>query len=88
MPDADPNLMTIFAEALERTDPAARAAYLDAPVGTMPRSASGSRRCSPPTRGRAVPGARLLPHVRNHRTRNRGRLPASMFQKRARHRNW
>jgi len=30
MPDADLNLMTIFAEALERTDPAARAAYLDA----------------------------------------------------------
>jgi hypothetical protein len=30
MPDAAPNLMTIFAEALERTDPAARAAYLDA----------------------------------------------------------
>ena len=29
MPDANPNLMTIFAEALERTDPAARAAYLD-----------------------------------------------------------
>ena len=29
MPDADPDLMTIFAEALERTDPAARAAYLD-----------------------------------------------------------
>ena len=29
MPDNDPNLMTIFAEALERTDPAARAAYLD-----------------------------------------------------------
>ncbi len=29
MPDADPALMTIFAEALERTDPAARAAYLD-----------------------------------------------------------
>jgi hypothetical protein len=30
MPDANPNLMTIFAEALERTDPAARAVYLDA----------------------------------------------------------
>ena len=29
MPDANLNLMTIFAEALERTDPAARAAYLD-----------------------------------------------------------
>ena len=29
MPDADPGLMTLFAEALERTDPAARAAYLD-----------------------------------------------------------
>ena len=29
MPDADRKLMTIFAEALERTDPAARAAYLD-----------------------------------------------------------
>ena len=33
MPDADPNLMTIFAEALERTDPAARAAYLDVACG-------------------------------------------------------
>ena len=30
MPDAPPNLMTVFAEALERTDPVARAAYLDA----------------------------------------------------------
>src|SRR5262249_60593421 len=30
MPDAEPELMTIFAEALERADPAARAAYLDA----------------------------------------------------------
>ena len=30
MPDANPNLMTIFAEALERTDPAARGAYLEA----------------------------------------------------------
>ena len=30
MPDANPSLMTIFAEALERTDPAARSAYLDA----------------------------------------------------------
>src|SRR6516162_10210820 len=30
MPDNDPKLMTVFAEALERTDPAARAAYLDA----------------------------------------------------------
>ena len=29
MPDAAPNLMTVFAEALERTDQAARAAYLD-----------------------------------------------------------
>jgi eukaryotic-like serine/threonine-protein kinase len=29
MPDATANLMTVFAEALERTDPAARAAYLD-----------------------------------------------------------
>ena len=29
MPDNDPKLMTVFAEALERTDPAERAAYLD-----------------------------------------------------------
>jgi hypothetical protein len=29
MPDNDANLMTIFAEALERTDPSARSAYLD-----------------------------------------------------------
>src|SRR5580704_3964199 len=29
MSDADPGLMTLFAEALERTDPADRAAYLD-----------------------------------------------------------
>ena len=33
MPDADPGLMTIFAEALERTDPAARADYLDGACG-------------------------------------------------------
>ncbi len=33
MPDNDPKLMTVFAEALERTDPAARAAYLDAACG-------------------------------------------------------
>ena len=29
MSDADPGLMTIFTEALERTDPVDRAAYLD-----------------------------------------------------------
>src|SRR4051812_19931928 len=29
MPDAEPNLMTLFAEALARTEPAERAAYLD-----------------------------------------------------------
>jgi hypothetical protein len=29
MPENVPNLITIFAETLERTDPAARAAYLD-----------------------------------------------------------
>src|SRR5689334_4054095 len=29
MPDADPGLMTLFAEALERADRADRAAYLD-----------------------------------------------------------
>ena len=29
LPDASPELMTIFSEALERTDPAERAAYLD-----------------------------------------------------------
>ena len=33
MPDAARALMTIFAEALERTDPAARAAYLDRSCG-------------------------------------------------------
>ena len=33
MPDNDADLMTIFAEALERTDPAARAAYLDDACG-------------------------------------------------------
>ncbi len=33
MPDANPSLMTIFAEALERTDPAERAAYLDGACG-------------------------------------------------------
>ena len=30
MPDSDPGLMTVFTNALERTDPADRAAYLDA----------------------------------------------------------
>ena len=29
MPSTDTQLMTVFSEALERTDPAARAAYLD-----------------------------------------------------------
>ena len=33
MPANDPKVMTIFAEALERTDPAARAAYLDGVCG-------------------------------------------------------
>ncbi len=33
MPDAHPDLMTVFAEALERTDPAERAAYLDGACG-------------------------------------------------------
>jgi WD40 repeat protein/serine/threonine protein kinase len=33
MPDADPRLATVFAEALERTDPAARAEYLDGACG-------------------------------------------------------
>ncbi len=33
MPENDPKLMTIFFEALERTDPAARAAYLDGACG-------------------------------------------------------
>ena len=53
MPDNDPNLMTIFAEALERTDPAERAAYLDDACGEIPPSVNGSRRCSPPTTGPA-----------------------------------
>ena len=33
MPENDPKLMTVFFEALERTDPAARAAYLDGACG-------------------------------------------------------
>jgi hypothetical protein len=33
MADANPDLMTLFAEALELTDPAARAAYLDLACG-------------------------------------------------------
>ena len=33
MSDANPDLMTLFAEALELTDPAARAAYLDRACG-------------------------------------------------------
>ncbi|MGO9465949.1 MAG: hypothetical protein ACLQVF_17550 [Isosphaeraceae bacterium] len=33
MPKYDPKLMTVFAEALERTDPAARAAYLESVCG-------------------------------------------------------
>jgi hypothetical protein len=36
MPDNDPKLMTVFAEALDRTDPAARAAYLDGACGDDP----------------------------------------------------
>ena len=46
--------MTIFAEALERTDPADAGRLPGrAPAGATPRSASGSRRCSPPTTGPA-----------------------------------
>jgi hypothetical protein len=33
MSDANPGLMTIFAEALEQPDPAARAAYLERACG-------------------------------------------------------
>ena len=33
MPENDPDLVTIFAEALERTDPAARTAYLNGACG-------------------------------------------------------
>ncbi len=65
MPDADPELMTIFAEALERTDPA--------DAGRLPgRRLWGRRRPPPagrgaarrPRRGRPVPGTRLHRHVR------------------------
>ena len=53
MPDATPNLMTVFAEALERTDPVARVPTSTLPVRATSRSASGSRRCSSPTTGPA-----------------------------------
>ncbi len=33
MPDTDPRLMTVFADALERSDPAARAAFLEGACG-------------------------------------------------------
>ena len=62
MPDDDPGLMTIFAEALERTDPA--------DAGRLPgRRLSGRRRPPPsgrgaarrPRRGRPVPGSATPP---------------------------
>ena len=76
MPDADPDLMTIFAEALERTDPA--------DAGRLPgRRLWGRRRPPPagrgaarrPRRGRPVPGTRLHRHVRTDLTRNPGSDP-------------
>ncbi len=69
MPDADPELMTIFAEALERTDPAGAGRLPGrAPAAVTPHSAGGSRRCSPPTTGPAgswsatPPGRPNRPH--------------------------
>ncbi len=42
---------SLFLGASELTDPAERAAYLDAPVAMTLPSASGSRRSWPPTTG-------------------------------------
>ena len=65
MPDADPGLMTIFAEALERTDPADRAAYLDgACAGRRRPPPAGRGAARRPRRGRPVPGSRRHRHVR------------------------
>ena len=54
MPSTDTQLMTVFSEALERTDPAARAAYLD---GACP----GEPRAPPPRRGAAGRPCRRRP---------------------------
>ena len=76
MPDATPNLMTVFAEALELTDPVARFSYLDAACEIKRAPPAGRGAARRPRRGRPVPGARLLRHVRNRRTRNRGSAAA------------
>ena len=47
-------MKTLFAAALEKPDPAARAAYLDSACTATPTRGSGSRRCSRPTIGPAA----------------------------------
>ena len=51
MPSTDTQLMTVCSEALERTDPAACAAYLDEACRGTRSFAATSRSCWPPIRG-------------------------------------
>ena len=61
MPGTETRLMTVYADALERSDPAARAAYSTAPVGETRSSVGTSRNFWPRTKGptgSSRPGAR------------------------------
>ena len=63
MPDPNPGLMTIFGEALERADPAERAAYLDRACSALRRS-----RCASGGVARGSRGGRAVPRTRSGRS--------------------
>ena len=68
----DPDLTTLFADALDRTDPAERAAYLDRRLRRRRRPAPAGRGAAGrPRRGRPVP------RTRRHAGRRRGRPPSA-----------
>ena len=86
-PTPNPGLMTIFAEALERTDPAERAAYLDRACGgdadlrrrveaLLAAHAGAGRFLEPDATGAldatAAGGRRRRPRARSLRTRPTG----------------
>ena len=86
MPANDPKVMTIVAEALKRTDPAARATYLDSVCGDDADFRRRSKRCSPLTTRPDDPwkqtprGCTNRPHPKlstrpRHPTRQRFRHP-------------
>ena len=78
MPDDDPGLMTIFAEALERTDPAAPGRLPGPRLRGRRRPARAGRGAARrPRRGRPVPRTRRtgIPARRHPNPRNRPRPP-------------